>query len=264
MTQIKGGLVSITFRDLIPSQIIDLVAESGLSGIEWGGDIHVPHGEAAVAERVGERTRTAGLEVAAYGSYYRAAESKPRGLEFSTVCDTAMALGADVIRVWAGAKSSEEADLDYRLQVRDDLLRIADHAGEYDIKVEMEYHGGTLTDTNESAVQLAKEAEHPNLLFGWQPPNGQPYDYSLSGLRAIKHRLCHLHVFHWSVESGKGVKHPLAEGSSVWPGYIREAEATPGQRYALIEFVADGTPEQFRRDATTLQDWLNPSGNPEA
>ena len=42
---LTGGLVSITFRDLEANEIIDLVKKSGLTAIEWGGDVHVPHGD---------------------------------------------------------------------------------------------------------------------------------------------------------------------------------------------------------------------------
>ena len=40
---IESGLVSITFRKLTVEKIIELVKEAGLQGIEWGGDVHVPH-----------------------------------------------------------------------------------------------------------------------------------------------------------------------------------------------------------------------------
>jgi len=39
---IKGGIVSVTFRNLSPERIISLVSEGGLSAVEWGGDVHVP------------------------------------------------------------------------------------------------------------------------------------------------------------------------------------------------------------------------------
>ena len=59
----KPGLVSVTFRKLLPHEIIDLVVKSGLSGIEWGGDVHVPHGEADTARMVKRMTLDAGLNV---------------------------------------------------------------------------------------------------------------------------------------------------------------------------------------------------------
>ena len=45
---IYPGLVSVTFRKLSPEEIVQLVVSSGLKGIEWGGDIHLPHGILAV------------------------------------------------------------------------------------------------------------------------------------------------------------------------------------------------------------------------
>ena len=35
---IHPGLVSITFRELSPREIVKLVADGGLVGIEWGGE----------------------------------------------------------------------------------------------------------------------------------------------------------------------------------------------------------------------------------
>ena len=91
---IKGGIVSVTFRQLSPERIISLVSEGGLSAVEWGGDVHVPHGDLATARDVGRWTRNAGLEVASFGSYYKAGESEEAGLPFTSVLETASALGA--------------------------------------------------------------------------------------------------------------------------------------------------------------------------
>ena len=89
---IKSGLVSITFRQLSPGDIIDLVKKAGLDGIEWGGDIHVPHGDIAKAEEVYSLTRDAGLDIPAYGSYYKVGESEQEGLAFNDVLISAAAL----------------------------------------------------------------------------------------------------------------------------------------------------------------------------
>src|SRR5690242_18609852 len=99
---VYSGLVSVTFRQLPPQQIVELAAQGGLAAIEWGGDVHVPHGELQTARRVLERTRQAGLQVAAYGSYYRVGVSPAQGLAFESVLETALALQAPTIRVWAG------------------------------------------------------------------------------------------------------------------------------------------------------------------
>ena len=52
---IHTGLVSVTFRKLEPAEIVDLVKQAGLQGIEWGGDIHVPHGDIQRAKRKFEK-----------------------------------------------------------------------------------------------------------------------------------------------------------------------------------------------------------------
>ena len=96
----KPGLVSISFRKLSWQDTLSLAKTAGLEAIEWGGDVHVPHGDVALAREVGEATRAAGLEVAAYGSYYRLGEPAP---DFSDVLASAKALGAPIIRIWAGS-----------------------------------------------------------------------------------------------------------------------------------------------------------------
>ena len=79
---IRGGLVSITFRKLSARAIIELVTRADLTGIEWGGDVHVPHGEINTAREIAQMTQAAGLLVAAYGSYYRVGVSEADGLAF--------------------------------------------------------------------------------------------------------------------------------------------------------------------------------------
>ena len=88
----KTGLTSITFRQLDRGEIIDLVAKAGLDGIEWGGDIHVPHGDLDAAVSAARCTRDAGLEVSSYGSYYRTGVSEQEGLSFESVLETAKAM----------------------------------------------------------------------------------------------------------------------------------------------------------------------------
>ena len=55
MSATQPGLCSVTFRQLRVDQIIDLAAESGIAGIEWGADVHVPVGELDTAGDVARR-----------------------------------------------------------------------------------------------------------------------------------------------------------------------------------------------------------------
>ena len=100
----RAGLVSITFRNKTPREIVALMKRAGLSQVEWGGDVHVKPGAESAAE-VRRMTEGEGLRTSAYGSYYRLEENA-----FGPWLDEAEALGAPVIRVWAGRKGSAEVD----------------------------------------------------------------------------------------------------------------------------------------------------------
>lgn len=251
---ISSGLVSITFRQLSPQEIVALVREAGMQGIEWGGDVHVPHGELRRAREVGELTGEAGLQVASYGSYYRVGHSEENGLPFRQVLDTALELGAPVIRVWAGSIGSETVEEEARWRVVADLRRISELAGKVGVRVATEFHGGTLTDTNESTNRLLLEVDHANLYTYWQPLIGMSDETCVAGINELAPRLSHLHVYHWDTVKDR---RPLAEGAARWKRFLQAAGELAEDRYAMLEFVQDDAPENFRRDAATLRGWLN-------
>lgn len=252
---IAPGLVSITFRQLGPEEIVDLVCETGLRGIEWGGDVHVPHGDRAAARRVRELTGSAGLEVAAYGSYYRVGASEKDGLSFEDVLASAMELGAPSIRVWAGKTGSAETAPDARSHIVEEARRIADLAAGAEITIAFEFHRNTLTDTNGSAATLLDEVNHPNVFSLWQPPVGMPEETCLEGIRTILPLLTNVHVYSWSDDSPERLF--LEERAGRWKRYLETVDSAGGDRFALIEFVRDNEPKNFLKDAATLKSWLN-------
>jgi len=246
------GLVSISFRKLSPEEIITLCGKAGVQCIEWGGDIHVPPGDPARAREVGRLTREAGLEVAAYGSYYRLGPNEPG--KFEAVMASAAALGAPTIRVWAGGKGSRETEVDERCEIIADALRVADIAARHGITVCLEYHPGTLTDERESARALLGELAHPNIEFLWQPTNGAPVGECASRLVEMLPRLRNVHVFHWWPTAAERL--PLAEGEEAWRCYIDIVRESGRDADMLLEFVRGDDPQQFLADATTLKKWL--------
>jgi len=250
---LKGGLVSITFRQLSPKEIVNLMGKSGLKGIEWGGDVHVPHGNLAVAREVSRMTKDEGLEVAAYGSYYRVGcEGQENIPTFDSVLETAVELGAPLIRVWAGDRGSDKADEAFWGKVVEDSKRIGDMAQKEGITIAYEYHGNTLTDTLDSVQKLFSEVNHPNVRIYWQPLPHHDMDSRLRGLEQVLPWLENVHVFYWiNVE-----RHPLEGGTEEWSKYLQLIRKAEGERYALIEFVKDNQPEQFLKDAEILKSWL--------
>ena len=264
MGHIHPGLVSVTFRKLAPGEIIELAVKAGLQAIEWGGDIHTPHGDLPCARQVRQATAAAGLQVASYGSYYRAGAEEP--CPFETVLETAVELGAPVIRIWAGKLGSAEASQAERNAVLQDARRAAGLARVQNIAVAFEFHGGTLTDTPASARSLLEEADHANLFCCWQPPVGAAPEQNLQGILAIHPWLSHIHVFHWqSSADGPVQRLPLAQGQAEWALYLEQIAAlSPHPRCALLEFVRGDDPVQFLQDAVVLKSWLslfNPQGD---
>ena len=115
------------------------------------------------ARAVRQLTAEHGLRVAAYGSYYRFRPDQA----WEPVLQTAVELGAPLIRVWAG---------DCHRRGRCDTAAagvqgrsVARSAAAHGIAVAFEFHANTLTDTLESALELLAAAEGVRTL--WQPPN---------------------------------------------------------------------------------------------
>ncbi len=256
------GLVSISFRGRTPAELIAACARAGVQGIEWGGDIHVPHGNLDVAREVSARTRGAGLQVAAYGSYYRVGRDESRQVAFAQVLDTAVALQAPLIRVWAGEQGSAKTTPAIRERIIAESRRIGEMARAAGRCVAFEFHRDTLTDATESALDLMQATADAGLCCYWQPSVGWTHAAQLDALRRLRSSLAYLHVYQWESD---GRREPLAAGTGVWSGFLAEAAAAPlpgdlPQRWALLEFVKADSLEQFRQDAETLIRLLGHAG----
>jgi len=241
------GLVSVTFRALSPERVVEAAVEAGLQGIEWGGDIHVPHGDLATARRVRRLTEEAGLQVVSYGSYYKAGtRSDPC---FEDVLETAAVLGAPGIRVWAGRSGSAECPAPERREVAEDLSRIVGMAQTRGIGVSLEFHGGTLTDTAASAVSLVREVGKVSPSLYWQPVTGRTTEENQADLETVAPYLSNLHVFHWSA----GERYPFAQGVEPWSRYLHILHAAEWAGWLLFEFVREDRPDQLIEDSRALK-----------
>jgi 3-dehydroshikimate dehydratase len=248
---IQSGLCSITFRKLSPEGIISACEENGLKAIEWGGDIHCPHGNESVASRIRKSCEDAGISTPSYGSYYRM-NPKCAEPDFRRTLDTAVALGASTIRVWAGARSSAAMDYNYRQELISEARRIASLAGEANCRIAFEYHRGTATDTNDEALRLLNEVNHPAAGIYWQPREATKVEDRVAGLRMILPRLQHLHVFNWIGQPAE--RRPLTEAHEEWVRYASLLlEANLHGVCAYLEFVADDSLDSLRQDAQALQ-----------
>jgi len=251
---ITPGLVSISFRQLTAEQIVELVKVNGLIGIEWGGDKHVPHGDIDKAKSVRELTRSRGLEVAAYGSYYKIGVSEDDGLSFDAVLNSAVALGAPKIRVWAGNKDSQDAPVELWAKIVSESKRIGSMAADKGIKIVYEFHGGTLTNTYQSCKRLLEEVDHKNVFTYWQPLHGAGAEKNSAGLKTLLPWVQGAHVFHWWPDHLN--RFPLSEGKKDWAIYLETLKGCNRDIFALMEFVKDDNPANLAADAATFRELL--------
>lgn len=252
------GLVSATFRQLPAEEILDLCCQAGLKAIEWSENSHVMPGALKDAEQLKDKTQAAGLKIAAYGSYYRLGNQTDHGETFLPSLMSAKALGAPVIRVWAGSKPSDEVGEAERLALAGEARMIAVLAEEQGIKIAFEWHKNTLTDTNESAIRLLAEAGHLNLYCLWQPTLALSLEEQIRGLGLLGDRLLHLHIYYWD-KNAEILRRPLSEGNQTWLTYLAQLDQEK-EYFGLLEFVQGDTKAQLLEDAKTLHRLIQESG----
>lgn len=252
-----AGLCSVTYRDLTPAAVIESAARSGVDVIEWGGDVHVPPTEeTATALMVGSATAAAGMVPASYGSYLRC-DPPPDPGRVEMVCDTAAALGATGVRVWATGTDVE--------RVATTLSEMAVVADGHGLTISVECHPGTLTEHPATSVALLRSVERrgARVTTYWQPNHRLDDEANLAALEATLPWLKHLHVFTWAPN---GDRLPLVDGEPLWRAAFDriaayDASESRGSdvapiRVAFLEFVPDDDPGVLRREVGTLRQWI--------
>lgn len=250
-----SGVVSVTFRSLQPAEIIRLAAQAGLNGIEWGGDVHVPHGDVKKAREVYRMTIESGLKIPSYGSYFELGNSRTNGLEFDRVLESAVELHAPHIRIWAGNVGSRDAGEDYRKSINEETQGICDAALKENIKISFEYHNDSLTDTPESTIKLIRDVNRSNLYTYWQASLNTAPEERLEGMKKVSPWLSNIHVYQLDGYD----RLELSEGEEEWKKYFGYAAKIEGDRFCMLEFVKNELPEQMIKDAGVLNRLLKSS-----
>ncbi|KRE98419.1 hypothetical protein ASG89_05265 [Paenibacillus sp. Soil766] len=251
---ISPGIVSVTFREQSALEILELSSQCGLKAIEWSENAHVHPGDEVGANNLYLRTIDCGMKIAAYGSYFRLLANQHPEQVFRESLRAAKALRAPLIRIWAGTLPSSTADSEYAARLAKEAKQIAEIAAAEGIKVALEWHRGTLTDTNQSSMHLLEEADHANLYCLWQPTPELSINERCEGLHelAARKKLLNLHAYYWEGDT----RRPFAEGIHEWSHYLSQIDSHE-DRYILMEFVMGNTVEQFRSDAAALTQLLN-------
>ena len=248
---ITPGIVSATFREKTAEEVIALCKAAGLEAVEWSENAHINPGDIERAEKLHKQTINAGLQIAASGSYFRLGQNEDAEEAFRISAITAEAIHAPVIRIWAGTKASADASPEYREKLVKETRKICEVAKGYQLKVALEWHKNTLTDTNESAMEFLKAVDHENLYCLWQPTVALSMEERIKGLDLLGTKLLNLHIYYWP----NGTRRPLSEGMDVWKTYLSHVNQQQ-DRFGLLEFVMGNTEAQFLEDAQILKNLL--------
>ena len=247
ITMIKTGIASVTFRKKSPAEIIKLTKKSGLSAIEWAGDVHILPGNTDLAKEIRDMTISQGLEVSSYGSYYCIGS----GNDIRPYLETAKALGGKTMRIWAGNRPSASLSASERENLVSEAKKISDISKEYNMTLSLECHSCSLTDCLESQLMFLNEVNKDNFMTYWQALLEVPREGQMETLKAVYNtsKLTNIHVYFHDENRNRIT---LREGEEYWKERLGFLKASDFGGYALIEFVRDDAEESFLDDAKIL------------
>ena len=246
--RLRPGLCSVTLRHLSTDQVLAIASAANLECVEWGADVHAPPIAAESLPALGRSTRASGLEVASYGTYWRATEG-----DATALLDAAEALSCRRLRIWAGTSGSAQTGRDERRRVVAAVRRLADAASIRGQELAFEHHDGTLADTVDSTLQLLEEVDRPNVGTYWQPRVGEKTGTALKGLDALLPHLRGIHVFSWWPDHERM---SLSGRADLWTGVIDTLTLAGQDLDLMLEFLPDDDESRLPSEAAQLRSWL--------
>ena len=240
---IYTGLVSVSFRELSPEQIMQEMVKNGLKYVEWGSDVHAPCTDSAQLERIVALQKETGITCCSYGTYFRLGVTPNE--ELADYIRAAKLLGTKTLRLWAGKKSADKFTPEERenfFNICRQAAKIAEDAG---VVLCMECHRRTYTETMESALELMEAVNSPAFRMYWQPSQALSIEGNVEYIQKLMPYIDNLHVFQWKNE----IRYPLSTGEEEWKTYMTQFS---GARMALLEFMPDDRIESLPAEAAAL------------
>lgn len=239
------GLVSVSFRQLDPNEIIKLCKTNGLAFVEWGSDVHAPCDNAERIDEIVALQEENGITCSSYGTYFRLGVHDTD--ELYAYIKTVKRLGTSILRLWCGEKNFEDMSSDERAFIISESKKAAKIAEDEGVTLCMECHNKTFTNCLCGALELMDAVDSPAFRMYWQPNQYKSEEINLEYAQKIAKYTKVIHVFNWE---GKG-KYPLSEAVEIWKKYLSFFD---GSQMLLLEFMPDGKPETLGAEAKALKE----------
>jgi len=241
----KTGLVSVSFRDKTPREILEKMKEAGLFYIEWGSDVHcVPES----AKEIFNLQKEYGIECSSYGTYFRLGVTPIEKLK--QYIDAAKILGTNILRLWCGDKNSQDYSESEKEALFAECKAAERIARENSVVLCMECHNKTYTNKKESALELMQTVGSPHFKMYWQPGQYTSVSENIAYATLLSPHTEHIHVFNWKEKE----KYTLRSAKDIWQEYLACFE---GKRTLLLEFMPDGRIETLKTEADALKEIIN-------
>ena len=240
----KLGLVSISFRDKSPEEILIAMKKAELHFIEWGSDVHAPKGDTKKIEKIVNLQNKYGIKCSSYGTYFRLGETPLSELE--DYISTAKLLGTNILRLWCGNKNSEDLTKDEKEKLFSECKKAALIAEKQNAVLCMECHSGTYTNTKESALELMNEVNSSAFRMYWQPNQLKKKEENCAYAELLSKYTEHIHIFNWIGNE----TFPLEDGIEIWKEYLGKFG---NDKTLLLEFMPDNCIDSLKREADSLR-----------
>lgn len=237
------GLVSISFREHTPKEIIAEVQKTPLTCIEWGSDIHAPCRDLEQVKEIVRMQQDSGISCSSYGTYHRVGVHKPD--DVVQYIEPAKLLGTNTIRLWCGNRHPGDYAAIELNGIYDECRYLAEIAKENDVVFCVECHDWTLTESKESSLALMEAIDHPNFKMYWQPNQWVSEEENLVFAKLVSPYTENIHVFNWRGRD----RFPLFEAAEIWKQYLHYFT---GNRTLLLEHMYDEQLETLRAEADAL------------
>lgn len=238
------GLVSVSFRQHGPQEILPAMRAAGLACIEWGSDVHAPYQDRAALQRLAGLQQAFGVACCSYGTYFRLGQTPLE--ELPRYIEAARLLGTSVLRLWCGAKSGAEMTEREKEDLLETCRQASELARQSDVTLCLECHKQTLTERLADALACMEALHSPHFRMYWQPFQWQTVEENRRSAAALAPYTQHIHVFHWKGEQ----RLSLQDGIEEWRGYLN---AFSPPRTLLLEFMPDDRLASLAGQAAALR-----------